>query len=31
MLPNISNSLYVVFGAAFFALLARIRWPEDQT
>jgi hypothetical protein len=28
MLPNISNSLYVVFGAAFFALLAQIRWPK---
>jgi hypothetical protein len=28
MLPNSSNSLYVVFGAAFFALLAQIRWPK---
>lgn len=28
MLPNISSSLYVVFGAAFLALLAQIRWPK---
>jgi hypothetical protein len=28
MLPYISNSLYVVFGAAFFTLLAQIRWPK---
>jgi hypothetical protein len=28
MLSYISNSLYVVFGAAFFTLLAQIRWPK---
>ena len=28
MLPYISSSLYVVFGAAFFTLLAQIRWPK---
>jgi hypothetical protein len=28
MLPYISNSLYVVFGAAFFTLLTQIRWPK---
>ena len=28
MLPYISNSLCVVFGAAFFTLLAQIRWPK---
>ena len=27
-MPDISNSLYVIFGAAFFALLAQIRWPK---
>ncbi|MBU6457786.1 MAG: hypothetical protein KGK16_09220 [Bradyrhizobium sp.] len=28
MLPDISSSLYVIFGAAFFALLTQIRWPK---
>jgi hypothetical protein len=28
MLPIISDSLYVVFGAAFFTLLASVRWPK---
>jgi len=28
MLPYISNSLCVVFGAAFLTLLASIRWPK---
>ena len=28
MLPYISNSLYVVFGAAFLTLLTQIRWPK---
>jgi hypothetical protein len=28
MLPYLSNSLYVVFGAALFTLLAQIRWPK---
>jgi hypothetical protein len=28
MLPVISDSLYVVFGAAFFTLLASVRWPK---
>jgi hypothetical protein len=28
MLPYIPDSLYVVFGAAFFTLLTQIRWPK---
>ncbi len=28
MMPVISDSIYVVFGAAFFALVAQIRWPK---
>jgi hypothetical protein len=28
MLPYLPDSLYVVFGAAFFTLLTQIRWPK---
>ena len=28
MLPYIPDSLYLVFGAAFFTLLTQIRWPK---